>query len=250
MKKSKKLRALFFAVLLSVVLIALWQMVTWGRASYSQKVLTDEAKDQYPVADPNKPEPVNAEDRTKRHAKAQKYNQKQKSVSPMIVQTAEGNHWPTDFPALPASLSDAVVIGEISGAEAFLSEDGNSVYSEFTVRIDDVLKNNTALPLAPHTTLITERKGGRVRYPSGHVSWLFVVGQGMPRVGGKYVLFLKKVDQDFDLLTAYELRGGKVMPLDYSPGVVHFDRYNGSEITVFLNDVRDAISRCSTTSIP
>jgi hypothetical protein len=42
--------------------------------------------------------------------------------------------------ALPTHISNAVVIGEVTDAKAYLSEDRTSVYSEFTIRVGEVLK--------------------------------------------------------------------------------------------------------------
>lgn len=65
----------------------------------------------------------------------------------------------------------------------------------------------------------------------------------MPRANGKYLLFITqdKESVDLSILTGYELRENKVFPLDFSPGVVRFDRYEGSNATTFLNEVRLAV---------
>jgi len=251
MDKYRKSVLIVLGILFTLLLVPIWQVLTWGREPSSQESVSQDIREQYPVADSTKLEPAEPGQRAKRLAKGRKYNQKEKSVSPLLVQSAEGYHWPVDFSAIPVALSDAVIVGEVSHAEAFLSEDRNSVYSEFTVRIEDVLSNTTPLSLGSGTSIVTERRGGRVRYPSGHVSWLFVVGQGMPRAGRRYVLFLKQnnPDQDFDILTGYELRGNQVIPIDSSPGVVRFDRYKGLDIAAFLNEVRVAISKCAVGSV-
>ena len=46
----------------------------------------------------------------------------------------------------------------------------------------------------------------------------------MPQVGCRYLLFLEQVNSEveFRILTGYELREGRVFPLDESSGVVHF----------------------------
>jgi hypothetical protein len=135
-------------------------------------------------------------------------------------------------------------VGTISDARAHLSDDKNSVYSEFSVTIKEVLKNNTGLSLAVGDSVTLERKGGRVRYPSGHVSWFYVVGQGLPQLNAQYVLFLKTANEErlFDILTGYEIRNGRIEPLDYSPGVVGFQHYSGSDVTAFMNEMRTNIA--------
>jgi hypothetical protein len=243
-RKRLLLCAILSAFLLSPILLS----HTWSRAALGQdSVALQNRQEQFPIVDSTKPEPANPRERAKRRLKGKKYNKDQQSVGPMIVQATDGFQWPADFSAIPAEASDAVIVGEVSSAEAFLSEDSNSVYSEFTVRLAEVLKNESTSLLAPGNSVTTERKGGRVRYPSGHISWLFVAGQGMPRVGRRYVFFLKQndQDQDFQILTLYELREDRVIPIDFSPGVVHFERYAGSDPGAFLNEVRVVISKCS-----
>jgi hypothetical protein len=134
-------------------------------------------------------------------------------------------------------------VGTISDAKAHLSEDKNSVYSEFTVTINEVLKNDTALPLGVGGSVTLERKGGRVRYPSGHISWFYVAGQGLPLPNAQYVLFLKTTDEErlFDILTGYQILDGRIAPLDESPGVVHFERYSGSDARAFLDEIRNSL---------
>lgn len=211
----------------------------------SQESIKEKLKKQFPIVDSSEPEPPDPKERAKRLKRNKKYNTQQANVGPQLVQSAQGYHWPADFKPIPISVSDLVIAGTISDARAHLSEDKNSVYSEFTVTINEVLKNNASVSLLPGGSITLERKGGRVRYPSGHISWLFVVGQGLPQLNGQYVFFLKTTDEDglFDILTGYEICAGRIEPLDDSPGVVHFERYSGSDATAFVNDVRNSIAK-------
>lgn len=45
-------------------------------------------------------------------------------------------------PLYPVEESGLIVIGEIASVKAFLSNDRGCVYSEFTIRIDELLRNN------------------------------------------------------------------------------------------------------------
>ena len=93
-------------------------------------------------------------------------------------------------PAIPAAESDAIVIGEIASARARMSQPPNNpgVISEFTIRVDEVLKANGLAPLVSRVTVVVEREGGRMRYPSGRIVKFTPSGQRMPRVGKRYVL--------------------------------------------------------------
>ena len=146
--------------------------------------------------------------------------------------------------ALPSAQSDAVVIGEVTDAQAHLSNDRTSVYSEFTVRVEEVLKNPNQIALTPSEAIILEREGGAVRFPSGRVQRYRIAHQRMPLVGRQYVLFLKYNNQGggFSILTGYDLRKDQVIPLD---SLDQFAVYKGTDKNSFLNAVRDSVAHPS-----
>jgi hypothetical protein len=155
-------------------------------------------------------------------------------------------HWPPGFPELPVAQSDAVVLGDVSKTAAYLTEDETGVYSEFTVRIDEILKTDGQASLSTGGSIIADRPGGRVRYPTGEMGQFSITGRGMPREGKRYVLFLKRggEDEDYQIITGYELRQGRVFPLDKSTSnQTNFDIYANSDETSFLNKIRDAVAK-------
>src|SRR6267154_337617 len=222
--------------ILLLVISAIGLGVSWsfridGQAKDTQEapeVIRQRLKEQFPVVGSDEQESTDPQQRAIRSKRSKKHNERMAKIGPDLVQSSEGYHWPSDFKPLPTDSSDVVIVGKISDAKAHLSEDKNSVYSEFAVTIDEVLKNKTGVMLSPGGTLTIERNGGRVRYPSGHISWFFVVGQGLPQLDGQYVLFLKTTEEErlFDILTGYQIVDGRIEPLDYSPGVVGFQRYS------------------------
>jgi len=205
--------------------------------------IKEKLKQQYPIADSNETPPNDPKERAKRIKRSKKYNAKSPVIGPDLVQTSEGYNWPADFKPIPTSASNLIIVATTDTAAAHLSDDKNSVYSEFAVKIDQVLKNETSLPIICGESLTVVRKGGRVRYPSGHVSWFFVAGQGLPQLNTQYILFLKTTDEAkvFDIVTGYAIVNDRVEPLDYSPRVVGFQRYSGTSVTAFLSEVRNSI---------
>src|SRR5438876_9721953 len=132
----------------TVVLAASWGFHNSGQSKKeSQESIKEKYRNQFPIADSSEPESPDPRERTKRLKRNKKYNEKLVKVGPELVQSSDGYEWPADFKAIPTSTSDAVIIGTICDAKAHLSEDKNSVYSEFTVTINDILKNNTGLSL-------------------------------------------------------------------------------------------------------
>lgn len=152
------------------------------------------------------------------------------------------NHWWLGLSALPVAQSDAIVLGEIVESQAYLSKDKSGVYSEFDIRINEVLKAPKTISLFTGDIIIGERAGGAVRFPSGRITQYFFLGQGFPRAGRLYLLFLKmnEYGQDFHILTGYQLRRRKVQALDQTD---IFAQYEGRDQNSFFNDLREAIAQ-------
>ncbi|MGI8642366.1 MAG: hypothetical protein ACR2MG_20755 [Pyrinomonadaceae bacterium] len=160
-------------------------------------------------------------------------------------------NWAIDLPPLPVEKSNLVLIGKIVQAQAYLSDNKTSVYSEFKIEVEKVLKNNKKKDFEEDKYINVEREGGIVRFLSGYETFYFVSGQRMPKVNHRYVLFLTHEfpllgyqKRDFYLLTAYELREGNVFPLDEPGGGTHpiATLYKGKKETVLLNNLQDVIN--------
>jgi hypothetical protein len=153
------------------------------------------------------------------------------------------DEWDIGLPALPVSQSGMVVIGEVVDAQSYLSVSKDWVYSEFTVRVEEVLKNASGVTLTTGGSIDVNRDGGRIRFPSGHTILQYTSGQGMPRPGERYALFLTfdAQDQDAHILTGYELRGGRVSPLDHL-AAPEAAKYTGADEKSFLSALRATIA--------
>lgn len=205
-------------------------------------------KNKFPVADYEAPEPTDPAQRAKRRKRSERHDGTVLGVKRGINappgsgnESVLNNDWEVRVPRLPAALSDVILVGQVRDANAYISADKNGVYSEFTVQVEEVLKDATASPLSPGNQVAAERQGGRVRYPSGRVEWFHINAQSMPTVNSRYVLFLKHIDSDsFSIITGYELRDGRVYALD--SGASQFTFYDGSEELSFLQLVREAMT--------
>jgi len=219
--------------------------------------------DDYPVADFNAPEPVNAEQRDLRFARNKRHNSTDLSKAdiPRFVFQELTNpiqlglppsHAPVEL-AFPVSRSDMVVIGEVKDTAAYLSQDKTDVYSEFAVQIESILRNTSLLQIASNSIISTERGGGHVRLDSGREILRGADGKPMPQVRQRYVFFLVSdaETQSFTIITAYELRNGRAFPLDGSSRFkkemvireyAEYDRHENADESTFLNEVKAAIS--------
>jgi hypothetical protein len=215
------------------------------KAPQSQEVDTSK----FPIVDVSAVSREDPKKWAKRQAKGKKYNNKYAPPIEQLNISYLTNHSLLSLPALPLKESSAVIVGEIADAKAYLSEDRKQVYSEFIVSIQSVLKNNSTQAIAAGGSVEVERFGGRALLPSGKTAVVAVDDQDMPRVGGKYVLFLTANENEtFTILTGYELRDGKVFPLDHVSSSHPMAQYKGQDEATLLNDLLSVLGNSSTSS--
>lgn len=239
-------------VLLAPVAAIVMVVVTGTGARQNQPPSNDQAQSnleqlygQYPAVDFLIPgsEATDAKTRTKKLSKNNRYDKKHiVSNTPGKGLAWFGNDWDAGLSGIPASQSDAVVVGEVLDAHAYLSQDKGAVYSEFTVRVGEVLKDKASTQLSPGCSITVDRFGGVVRYGREHSVLYRAVGQDLPRAGRHYLLFLKSTgeDKDYSITLGYELRSDKVFLLDEIPATTP---YKGMDAPAFLNRVKDALAR-------
>lgn len=212
-----------------------WEAYRWRK----------ERERKFPEVDYEAPEPAEAEKRAQRKLKNSRYDKYGfaiKDSSPRTGEESLVSEWEFHVGAIPAAQSDAIVVGEVLSGEAHLSNDKTGIYSEFAVYVTEVIKSNNPSLLAPGNIIDIDRLGGFVRYPNGHRRFYSILGQNMPEIGRRYVLFLTASGEspNYSLLTGYELGSGGVSPLDNSTTM---DAYKGVDETTFLKTVRDAIAQ-------
>lgn len=190
----------------------------------------------FPIAEYLAADPSDPHERAKRQARGKKYNSSSWGLHPNAPSDSvvRSDYIDTTLPALPFEKSSAVIVGQVNDANAYLSNDKGGVYSVFTIQVNDVLKQPENSPLSTASIIDVEREGGRVRFPNGRLRIYMIDGLGMPKVGARYVPFLKGSVTGFELLTGYELVEGKVYRLDDFPNSRVYE--NNDELT-FLSDL-------------
>lgn len=259
MRKHPRVPLLLVAVLITGVLTVVVATLRPQQGSpqadehRAAKQKLKEHLDKFPAADFEAAESPDPEKRARRRAKNKVYNDpngnKFDASNPVIGASSNDWEWGLES-TLPVGQSSAVVVGKVTDAQAFVSEDKANVYSEYAVQVESVIKNFDGDQLRAGDTVVAERQGGRVRLPGGGVSGLFISGQNAPQVGRRYVLFLGYNKNDSNglgaagqaelsrhVLTGYELRGGKVFPLD-NPGGLSFAEHAGKDEAAFISEVR------------
>ena len=193
-----------------------------------------------PIADYSAGESSDPSERLKRREKSKKYDKSEWRIYPGATSNmVRVDAVDLNLPDLPVAKSEAVIIGQIMDAKAYLSNDKSGVYSAFNVRVDEVIKNSSGKSLSVGSLVEVERDGGRVRFPNGRLLVYSINDYDMPQIDSRYVFFLTSPnDSDFQILTGYELREGKVYPLDDLPKLRRFE--NTDEATL-LRELRSSL---------
>ncbi|HEU4509205.1 MAG TPA: hypothetical protein VFR78_13240 [Pyrinomonadaceae bacterium] len=203
-----------------------------NRESYQDRL------DRYPVVEAEETEPVDPLTKAKLKKQKERYDKDAPFTNPgpKDEELAFRPEWQFNFPALPVVQSDLIVMGQVLSAEAHRSNNKMNVFSNFELRVEEVLKGNAKAG----DVINIQRIGGFVKYPNGQKVLFRLSGNGMPGVGARYVFFLNVADEDYTILTAYELGQEGVVPLDNS---AQFQMYKGVTETSFTTTLREAISK-------
>lgn len=208
----------------------------------TQKMI--EAENRLPVADYDGAEPADPEKQQKRIARGNKYEKSDLVIDPYADVVSNTTHWAQGLSDIPAANSNVIVVGAIVDAQAYMTHSRKRIYSEFTVQVSEVLKDDKDNQIRISGSITVDRLGGRIRFNNGKVGQYFIVGQNMPQVGHQYILFLTEsgIKDDYNILTGYEIRDGLIFPLD-NPGSDHpMTKREADDATSFLNEVRAAIT--------
>ncbi len=157
-----------------------------------------------------------------------------------IVVPIAGVH--QDPPGIPVT-GTAVVIGTVLSGKSFINKNHTIVYSDYQIRVDEILKQGPTATLAVGEQIVASRVGGAMRFPSGHTTYVFNHGHGLPEIGSQYILFLFKTipnvpEYEIGFDSGYQLKNGRVYALD----AVNEQFYDAMSEPVFLDLVKKAIA--------
>ncbi len=253
MKSNRIIWGLVALVVLTTLAISFGTMSSHSQRDNSKKQddtgFTDLSK--YAIVDYDAPEPENAAEREERRLKNKRYDKQDlvyKNPHPDTGGVGVEDEIPPP-PIIPAAESDLIVIGEIVNANAYLSNDKSGIYTEFTIRVEETLKNDVSNKVAQGDSITADRMGGFVRYPNGQKVRYMNGGDDLPRVGSKYVLFLTsdKQSPNYKILNGQELKDDGVIPLDLER---RFDEFKGMSKQNFIEAVRNKIAQSSSSKEP
>lgn len=201
----------------------------------------------YAIVDYSAPLPENAVEREERKLKNKRYDNQDwvfKNPHPNTGGVGLFDE-KTPVPLFPVDESALVIVGKISNAAAYLSNDKGGVYSEFTIRADQILKNDASKKVKQGNSVIADRAGGDVRYPNGQKVFYENSTKELPQVGREYIFFLAsdKKNPNYEILTLFELKDSRVIRLNYEH---NFDDFENISKQNFIETVRKKISEAST----
>ena len=239
------------AVLVATSAALLVAFRTGGQTSNIQPDIEQKRKEirkRFPTARYDEPEEQDIARRARRQLAGKRYEDAGGLVdSTLPIWEDEERILQTDayltVPAIPVKESELIVIGKVLAAAAHLSNNKKTVYSEFTVQIDEILRDTTG-NIKKEGSVTVDREGGFVEYKNGLRRFHAIGALSMPQVGGKYILFLRNRDKgpNYEIINGYELKDDGVRVLTHSPETIS---YFGMDQTVLLSRVRKALSEAS-----
>jgi hypothetical protein len=137
--------------------------------------------------------------------------------SPTSAENVKRGSFPPYFArmsALPVKESETVVVGRVTGMQPYFSDDHKHLYTEFSISVEQKIKDETGRATAGSVIPIVLR-GGRMMLPNGRIiedkptPTNFSIAQD-----GRYVFFLHYVPagQHFAVTKTWELKNGAVLP--------------------------------------
>jgi hypothetical protein len=113
-----------------------------------------------------------------------------------------------------ACSADAVVIAVLKDKSSQLTEEGDFVFTDYELTIEDVIKDNEFAHLVPNISLTLTQPGGKVRLEG----YIIEAEDALFRplvIGERYALFLKFIPstrayESLNSLSTYELRDNKI----------------------------------------
>ena len=172
----------------------------------------------------------------------------EKILPPPWYEDSDGNA-PTSTEELLKAVvcnADAVVVGVINSKSSQFTADGNSIFTDYDMTVEEVLKDNPNAHIELSSNLVITRHGGAIEL-NGKI--FRVLDQSfMPlAVGGKYLLSVRFIPgtgayQALNSESSFELKQNNVSRLTRRPSYYPFSYEDNPH--AFVAQVRTAIGSC------
>ena len=147
------------------------------------------------------------------------------------------------MPELPVDESQVVVVGTVERAQPFLTSSKSSLYTEYTIRVTDIVKSAAEVPV--NDSLVILRRGGKARLEDGRVIVWDVHGEGYPyRAGEQYLFFLgyRRDEAAYLVQRAWQIEQGVIKaayPGDREKARLYKSQNDGRLLTVVVQELRE-----------
>ena len=207
MKSNRVMWGLVSLVVLITIAVSFGTMSSYSQQDTLEKQRDEDIQDlsKYPIAEYDAPASKNAAEREERALKNKRYDRQllvRKKPHPETGKTVASDAEPVP-PAIPLAESSLIIIGEVVNSKASLSNDKSGVYSEYLVRVENILKSDKKKSIRTGATITMDRTGGYVQYPSGQKVLYQNDWQDLPELNGRYMFFLNDDNNQNELQTSH-----------------------------------------------
>jgi hypothetical protein len=130
--------------------------------------------------------------------------------------------------------AEVIIIGQITGIQAFLSNNHGTIYTENTIRVEQVIDQTVYMsgPAKPGATITLLQNGGALQLPNGRVLKVLYNAGNELQLHGRYAFFLVYLPgvDAYGCPKAWQLTGGKAVAVssqDLTRVATRKSAYNG-----------------------
>ena len=244
------LTIIFAAITLGLTLVAWSGSANQGGSQEANKQQENTPTNDVPVLDLKHAETTGSDQLNGRKRRnSLKQDRKIAELPSNVEPLATNAHTFVLLPPLPVEQSNAIILGKVTERRALLTDDRLGIYSEFSISIEEIFKDDQNL-FRVGGVVVASRPGGAVRFASGRTQTYTIFNQGYPQKDKVYVLFLRRdEDGDYSIQTGYEVTGVVVQPLDGKRDLpknesdVQFGIFRGVTLESFRNALQKALQQ-------
>ena len=163
-----------------------------------------------------------------------------------VIEIPDSSHTPTFIKAV--CNADAVILGTLKTKSSQLTSQGNFIFTDYEVVVDEVIKNHSVTPIRVGTIITTTRDGGAVSI-NQRVLRATRADFDAPVIGNQYLLFVRFIPTTGSYLIygngTFEIRDNRVSALG-PDSRRELKKRPTQDASIFLNELRSTTeSDCS-----
>ncbi|HKO35473.1 MAG TPA: hypothetical protein VJV21_03280 [Pyrinomonadaceae bacterium] len=156
------------------------------------------------------------------------------------------NATPVQFSAFVSDITqraDLIIIGKVDAFDSFLTEESTFVFTDYTLSVEQIIKNDSKAPLEPSSSIVVTRPGGTVQLNGRNIKASDESLAPLEK-GRRYLLFLNSIPttgayKAFDSRGAFRINGARTAKLTKDQLPVELE--HGADLSVMLALVQAAL---------